>query len=67
MNGFKNREELLDLLLDDTQDIIAKIIKHVVVDGSLNPEINMEYVIARLEKLDSRIFNYRKNNSQKSL
>lgn len=68
MASFKNREELLDLLLDDTENIIEEVIKHVVIDGEINDTVNIAYIVAQLEKLHSRIINYRsmnpKNNNE---
>ena len=60
MAEFKNREELLDFLLDDTQVVINEMVKHIVVDSKVNEELNIVFVTARLEKLYSRIENYRK-------
>lgn len=67
MASFKNREELLDLLLDDTENVIEEVIKHMVIDGEIN-DVNIPYIVAQLEKLHSRIINYRsmnpKNNNE---
>lgn len=66
MASFKNREELLDLLLDDTENIIEGVIKHVVIDGKINDTTNITYIVAQLEKLHSRIINYRSMNPKEN-
>jgi hypothetical protein len=60
MNSFKNREELLDLLLDDTQTVIAEIVKTIVISNKDLSLSDILSAIVKLEKLDSRIVNYRK-------
>lgn len=53
MASFKNREELLDLLLGDTERVIEEIVKQAV-------EENIPFNgFDKLQKLHSRIINYR--------
>lgn len=59
MAGFSNREELLDLLLDDTERVIEEIVKQAVEE---NIPFNR---FDKLQKLHSRIINYRNMNSKK--
>jgi N12 class adenine-specific DNA methylase len=60
MVDFKNREELLDLLLNDTQNTISEIVKETVVEKTELNINDMAWVIAKLEKLDSKISNYKR-------
>lgn len=61
MAGFKNREELLDLLLDETESVIEELVKQRV-EGN-NPFNGFN----KLEKLHSRIINYRSMNPKEDI
>ena len=57
MAGFKNREELLDLLLDKTEEIIENVVKEAVLgEGFSTRELD------KLQDLHIEIRNYRDMN-----
>ncbi|MBV1816888.1 hypothetical protein ACIR03_02565 [Clostridium cochlearium] len=61
MAGFKNREELLDLLLDDTEKVIEEVIKEDVCgEGFSTNELN------KLQNLHIKIRKYRDMNPKEN-
>ncbi|MBY6878745.1 hypothetical protein [Clostridium botulinum] len=61
MAGFKNREELQDLLLDETKEIIEEVIY-----GTGLEDMNMSEARNKLITLHNKIYNYRKLNSKEN-
>lgn len=61
MAGFSNREELLDLLLDDAQEVIQQVIYATGLE-----DMTMEQARAKLIKLTNKIYNYRQLNPKES-
>lgn len=61
MAGFSNREELLDLLLDDAQEVIQQVIYATGLE-----DMTMEQARAKLIKLTNKIHNYRQLNPKES-
>lgn len=61
MAGFSNREELLDLLLDDAQEVIQQVIYATGLE-----DMTMEQARDKLIKLTNKIYNYRKLNPKES-
>lgn len=61
MAGFSNREELLDLLLDDAQEVIQQVIYATGLE-----DMTMEQARVKLIKLTNKIYNYRQLNPKES-
>ncbi|SHJ64751.1 hypothetical protein SAMN05444401_3564 [Clostridium amylolyticum] len=57
MAGFSNREELQDLLLDETQEVVQEVIY-----GTGLKDMSMEEARNKLIALSNKIYNYRKLN-----
>lgn len=57
MAGFKNREELQELLLDEAQEVIQEVIYGTALD-----DMSIEEARNKLINLCNRIHNYRKLN-----
>lgn len=57
MAGFKNREELLDLLLDDTENVIEEIVKNATLGEGFTVKD-----LGSIRALHKKITNYRSMN-----